>query len=224
MRSILVLNSKGGSGKTTIARMQARDLGSTYIDTGAMYRAVGLLAVESGLALDDAPSLSAMTAELSFEFPWVEGELHTVVNGRNVSGMIRTPAAAMNASTVSKVGEVRRALVTLQRVMGQQGGVVMEGRDIGTVVFPDADLKIFLSASAQVRGLRRLEQMRERGQQAELADVIAEIEARDHQDSTRAIAPLRPAEDAIQVDTSSMDIGSVRSALLSLVRQRLQGS
>ncbi|HCP47531.1 MAG TPA: (d)CMP kinase [Deltaproteobacteria bacterium] len=185
---------------------------------------MGLLAVESGLALDDAQGLAAMISQLSFEFAWVEGELHTVVNGRDVSGLIRTPTAAMNASTVSKVGEVREALVALQRAMGQRGGVVMEGRDIGTVVFPDADLKIFLVASAEVRGLRRLEQMRERGQDGVLADVVAEIQARDHQDSTRAIAPLRAADDAVQVDTSALDVVEVRAELLALVRDKMQRS
>jgi len=218
---VVAIDGPAGAGKSTIARLLARDLGSTYIDTGAMYRAVGVLAVESGAPLDDAAALAQLTAGLQFEFPWVDGELHTVVDGRDLSRTIRTPDAAMNASTVSKVGEVREALVALQRAMGARGGVVMEGRDIGTVVFPSADLKVFLSASAEVRGRRRWEQMKERGQQAELNQVIAEIEARDLQDSTRAIAPLRPAADAVVIDTSSLDIGAVRAVLLELVQERL---
>ena len=218
---VVAIDGPAGAGKSTVARSLARDLGYTYIDTGAMYRSVGVLATEQGTALDDVAALDQLVRTMEFEFPWQDGELQTVVNGRNLSRAIRTADAAMNASTVSKVPEVRRALVARQREMGRSGGVVMEGRDIGTVVFPDAGLKVFLSASAEVRGRRRWLQMRERGQEADLATVIEEVERRDLQDRTRKEAPLRPAEDAVILDTSEMNLEQVLAALGLLVSERV---
>jgi len=217
---VVAIDGPAGAGKSTVARTLARQLGYTYIDTGAMYRAVGVLATEQGVGLDDAGALSALVSDMEFDFPWLDGELQTLVGERNLSRDIRTPQAAMNASTVSKVPEVRAGLVARQRIMGRAGGVVMEGRDIGTVVFPDAGLKVFLSASAEVRGRRRWLQMKERGQSTELAEVIAEVERRDHQDMNRAIAPLRPAKDAVILDTSGMPLEEVLVELKTLVSAR----
>ncbi len=217
---VVAIDGPAGAGKSTVARTLARQLGYTYIDTGAMYRAVGVLATEQGVSLDDAAALSVLVSGLEFDFPWLDGELQTLVGTRNLSRDIRTPQAAMNASTVSKVSEVRSGLVARQRIMGRDGGVVMEGRDIGTVVFPDAGLKVFLSASAEVRGRRRWLQMKERGQSTDLAEVIAEVERRDHQDMNRAIAPLRPAKDAVILDTSSMSLAEVLAELEALVSAR----
>ena len=217
---VIAIDGPAGAGKSTVARTLARDLGYTYIDTGAMYRSVGVLATEQGIALDDTQALQALVAGMEFEFPWLEGELQTVVGGRNLSLAIRTPQAAMNASTVSKMPVVRSELVARQRVMGRAGGVVMEGRDIGTVVFADAGLKVFLSGSAQVRGNRRWLQMKERGQNVDLAEVVAEIERRDEQDQNRAADPLRPAEDAVILDTSKMSLEQVMARLRQLVASR----
>ncbi len=217
---VVAIDGPAGAGKSTVARTLARQLGYTYIDTGAMYRAVGVLATEQGVSLDDAAALSVLVSGLEFDFPWLDGELQTLVGTRNLSRDIRTPQAAMNASTVSKVSEVRSGLVARQRIMGRDGGVVMEGRDIGTVVFPDAGLKVFLSASAEVRGRRRWLQMKERGQSTDLAEVIAEVERRDHQDMNRAIAPLRPAKDAVILDTSGMSLTEVLAELEALVSAR----
>jgi len=217
---VVAIDGPAGAGKSTVARTLARQLGYTYIDTGAMYRAVGVLATEQGVSLDDATALSALVAGLEFDFSWLDGELQTLVGTRNLSRDIRTPEAAMNASTVSKVSEVRSGLVARQRIMGRNGGVVMEGRDIGTVVFPDAGLKVFLSASAEVRGRRRWLQMKERGQSTELAEVVAEVERRDHQDMNRDIAPLRPAKDAVILDTSDMSLEEVLAELKMLASAR----
>jgi cytidylate kinase len=217
---VIAIDGPAGAGKSTVARTLARQLGYTYIDTGAMYRAVGVLATEQEIGLDDSGALSVLVSGLEFDFPWLDGELQTLVGTRNLSRDIRTPQAAMNASTVSKVSEVRSGLVARQRLMGRDGGVVMEGRDIGTVVFPDAGLKVFLSASAEVRGRRRWLQMKERGQVTELAEVIAEVEQRDHQDMNREIAPLRPAKDAVILDTSDMPIEEVLAELETLVATR----
>ena len=221
---VVAIDGPAGAGKSTIARHLARDLEYTYIDTGAMYRAVGLLAGERGLALDDGRGLAALCDDLRFDFPWVDGALRTLVNGRDVSELIRTPEASMTASTVSKVAEVRRALVDAQRRLGAAGGVVMEGRDIGTVVFPHAELKVFLTASARVRGERRWRELRGRGIERSLDEVVAEVEARDHQDSTRAESPLRPADDSVVLDTTQLGIDRVRRALRRLVLARLEGA
>lgn len=223
-RIVIAIDGPAGAGKSTIARETAFKLDYTYVDTGAMYRAVGLLAHEQGIALDDAPRLTELVAGLDFSFPWVDGVLHTVVNGRDISGLIRTPEGGMRASTVSKVPEVRAALVDRQRALATDGGVVMEGRDIGTVVFPDAELKVFLTASARVRGERRWKQLRDKGDvSTTLESVIADIERRDHQDSTRAVAPLRPAADSVVLDTSKMDIPRVKRAVLRLAHARQEG-
>ncbi|MCO4772621.1 MAG: (d)CMP kinase [Deltaproteobacteria bacterium] len=220
-RIVIAIDGPAGAGKSTIAKQTARELGYTYVDTGAMYRATGLLARERGVPLDDAERLGGLTADLEFGFPWVGEVLHTVVDGRDVSHLIRTPEAALDASTVSKVPAVRAALMVRQRAMAAAGGVVMEGRDIGTVVFPDAELKVFLTASSRVRGERRWKQMRDRGDTSmSLDDVITDIERRDHQDSTRAVAPLRPAEDSVVLDTSKLGVGRVRQTILRLVAAR----
>ena len=222
-RIVVAIDGPAGAGKSTIAKLCARDLGYTYIDTGAMYRAVGLLARRGGLDFGDEGGLARLIEGLSFDFPWVDDELRTVVCGEDVSVPIRTPQGAMDASTVSKVGSVRAALVALQRRMGADGGVVMEGRDIGTVVFPSAELKVFLTASPQVRGARRLRQMKARGQDGVLEEIIRDIEARDLQDSTRSISPLRPAEDSVLVDTSELPVEGVLRLLRELAEERGAG-
>ena len=221
---VVALDGPARAGKSTLARLVARDLDYTYIDSGAMYRAVGLLARRTGIALDDASALHRLVESLSFDFPWIDGELHTVVNGEDVSVAIRTRDASMDASLVSKVPEVRAALVALQRLMGERGGIVMEGRDIGTVVFPMAELKVFLTASARERGTRRLGQMRERGQDGDLEEIIEEIKRRDLQDSTRAHSPLKPASDSVVIDSSQLGIERVRSIILRLVHARETGA
>jgi len=224
-RIVIAIDGPAGAGKSTIARSVAQELGYTYVDTGAMYRAVGLLAHEGGIALDDADTLGPLADGLEFSFPWVEGALRTVVQGRDISALIRSPEAALRASTVSKIPQVRAALVKRQRAMASRGGIVMEGRDIGTVVFPDAELKVFLTATARVRGERRWKQLRAKGDDSmSLEHVISEIERRDHQDATRAVAPLRPAEDSVVLDTSKLGIGRVRQALLRLAGARQNDS
>lgn len=218
---VVAIDGPAGAGKSTLARLLAFDLEYAYIDTGAMYRSVGLFAERAGISLDDGPGLAELVRTLAFEFPWIDGELHVMVSGEDVSALIRTPAAAMSASIVSKVPEVRTALVARQRRMGASGGVVMEGRDIGTVVFPEAGLKVFLTASARMRGKRRQGQMQEGGVDGDLETIIGEIKARDLQDSTREHSPLRPAGDSVLLDTSQLPIERVRNILVRLARSRI---
>lgn len=215
----VAIDGPSGVGKSTAARLLARELGYQFVDTGAMYRSVGLLAREGGLGLEDEEAVTTLTEALSFSFPIVDGELRTVVDGDDLSRRIRTPQASMDASTVSKLPGVRRALVALQQQLAEGGGVVMEGRDIGTVVMPAAEVKVFLGADARVRGQRRLDELLAAGETADLEQVVLDIEARDLQDSTRATSPLRPARDAIRIDTGDLSIDEVLRELVELVRQ-----
>jgi cytidylate kinase len=221
---VVAIDGPAGAGKSTIAKELARELDYVYVDTGAMYRAVGFLAGEAGIALDDGERLGPLVDALDFQFPWDGPVQRCVVSGRDLTHAIRTPAISQAASFVSKNASVRAALVRRQRALASRGGAVMEGRDIGTVVLPEADLKVFLTASPRVRGQRRWLQLREQGVEEELDRVIADIEARDHQDATRAVSPLKKADDAIVLDTSSLGIERVRSTILRLVRARKDGS
>lgn len=220
----IAMDGPAGAGKSTLARRLARELGYLYLDSGAMYRSVGLVAAERGIDLDDAEACAEIGRDMVFDFPWIDGELHVIADGRDVSGLIRTGEAGRRASVVSQHPPVREVLVATQRAMGSRGGVVMEGRDIGTVVLPDAELKVFLTASARVRGRRRFEQLRAAGQDVTLEQVIDSVEERDLRDSTRPIAPLKPAEDAVVLDSSEMTIERVHKTLLKLVRVRVDPS
>lgn len=217
-RPVVAIDGPAGAGKSTVARMSAQRLGFTLVDTGALYRGIARLAMDRGIDWTDGQALGAMAdgAQLSFVSD-AEGIPLLHIDGVDRSGEIRTPEMSMGASDVSKHPEVRDALLGLQRRLGAEGGVVLEGRDIGTVVFPDAEVKIFLTASARVRAERRVADLRGRGMEADLEETQAEVEARDKQDSLRPVAPLKPADDAITLDTTDLGIEAVVSAILKLV-------
>lgn len=201
-RICIAIDGPASSGKGTVARMVARALGYAYVDTGAMYRAVALLALEAGLPLGDAEAVAALASGLDFGFRWDGEQLRVSVNGRDVSEQIRAETVGRGASDVAVHPPVRAALLSLQRALGTAGGVVMDGRDIGTVVLPDAELKIFLDATPEERARRRTLELRARGLEADEARILDEIRARDLQDSTRAVAPLLPAADAVVLDST----------------------
>ncbi len=220
MRRIRVaIDGPSGVGKSTVARELARRLDLQYLDTGAMYRAVGVVARRRGIDLEDEAALAELTESLRFSFPAGRGEPRTVVDGEDLSAAIRTPAASMDASAVSRLPSVRRALVALQRRLAADGGVVMEGRDIGTVVMPDAEVKVFLDADVLERGRRRHRDLQARGEDVDLDRVVRDVERRDHQDRTRAASPLRPAEGAVVVDTTSLAVDQVVDELERLARR-----
>jgi cytidylate kinase len=214
----VAIDGPAGSGKSTVAKLLAKRLGFTHIDTGALYRGVALLAIEGKAELDNEKAVVSSAKDVHFEFRQTDSGNVLFLDGRNVGTAIRAEAVGAAASIVSALPGVRALLLDLQRRQGDLGSVVLEGRDIGTVVFPKAEVKIFLTASIEARAKRRAAELEERGQQADLEQVKEEMIRRDRQDSTRAIAPLKQADDAILVDTSGMSIDSVLDRLESIVR------
>jgi cytidylate kinase len=217
-RIVVAIDGPAGAGKSTIARRIAERLGFLYIDSGAMYRAVGLWALRAGVSLTDAHRLEQLAREARIEL-LPEGK-RVLLNGEDVTEAIRTPEVSQAASMVSTVPAVRRAMVAEQRRMSTEASVVMEGRDIGTVVFPDAGIKIFLDADAGVRAERRLVEAAERGEKVDAAVMTREIAERDTRDRTRSEAPLVQAPDAVYVDSTGLGIEQVEERILKLIRER----
>ena len=217
---VIAIDGPAGAGKSTAARALAAVLGYAYIDTGAMYRAVALAAGERGIDLADDGALAALFDTLALELRPAPTGQRVLLDGRDVSAAIRTPAIGAAASRLAVLPAVRARLVERQRALGAACGVVMDGRDIGTVVFPDADCKFFLSASESERARRRQADAMRAGAGADFATTRAELEARDRRDRERAHSPLRPAPDAIVVDTSALTPEAVLSHLLETVRTR----
>jgi cytidylate kinase len=216
---VIALDGPSGAGKSTVARLLARKLGYIYIDTGAMYRAIGWKAVQEGIDPTDEQKLAELCLRTEVLIKNDNSGPKVSVDGRDVSGEIRTPEMGMMASSVSKSPAVRARLLTLQRELGRNGGVVMDGRDIGTVVFPGAEVKFFLDASAEERGRRRYLELKTKGMDVDLAQTTKEIQDRDKQDSGRALAPLRKADDAVLLDSTDMSIDDVLTAMLSVVKK-----
>ena len=202
----IAIDGPAGAGKSTIAKALAKALNAMYLDTGAMYRAVGLYMLRNGISVNDAKAVASHMDAVDISVGYEDGVQRMYLAGEDVSAAIRTPECSMAASKVSAVPAVRQRLVALQRQIAQGHSVVMDGRDIGTVVLPNATVKIFLTASAEARAQRRAKELAEKGQPADFATVLADIRQRDYQDSHRAVAPLKQADDAILVDTSSIGL------------------
>lgn len=220
---IIAIDGPSGVGKSTLSKLLARELGYLNLDTGAMYRTVALAACRQQVAADDAEALGDLCGNLRIEFLPGEERERVLLNGEDVTHAIRTPEISQLTPRVAAVPAVRAAMVAQQRRLGAGGGVVLEGRDIGTVVFPDADLKIFLQASAAVRGRRRFLELQAAGVDVDLQETITAVAARDASDSQRAVSPLRQAADAVVVDTSNLEIPEVLAKILELVRLRTSG-
>ncbi|MBI5696102.1 MAG: (d)CMP kinase [Nitrospirae bacterium] len=216
---IVAIDGPSGAGKSTVSKRLADELGYVYIDTGAMYRAIGWKAVKLGVLPKEGPELAALCANTEVRLGLVDGEPKVYVDGEDVTGLIRTPEMSMTASAVSAQPSVRARLLELQRDMGRGGGVVLEGRDIGTVVFPDAGIKFFLVADVAERARRRYEELKAKGVDVDLAKTLEEVEKRDYDDSSRGIAPLVKADDALVVDTTKMTIDEVVAFMKARVEE-----
>ena len=223
-RLVVAIDGPAGAGKSTAARMLAERLSYDLLDTGAIYRTLALLASRQAIAWDDGPRVAALAVGLDIKFRLQEGTNHVFVNGSDVSDEIRTSEISDGASRVSALPEVRTALLDLQRRLGAAGGVVVEGRDIGTVVFPRAELKFYLTATVQERARRRTAELRAGGRTTDEHAVLLDIEARDLRDTTRAVAPLRAADDAIEIDSSGLTAVQVVERMSRLVEGKARGS
>jgi CMP/dCMP kinase len=219
-RLIIAIDGPVGSGKSTVARAVARLLGYAYLDSGAMYRAVAWKALRDGVLLDSPASLVVLAENMQINLAQEDGALRVRVDGTDVTEAIRSAEVARGASQVAVVPEVRTVLVDQQRRAGQAGGVVMEGRDIGTVVFPNAHLKIFLDASPEVRAERRRREVLAKGQPAESADMLEQVHERDRRDRERAVSPLRRAADAVLVDNTAMDAEETARLIVLLAKEK----
>lgn len=219
-KAIITIDGPSGAGKSTISRGLAARLHFTYLDTGAMYRAVGLALAQQGVDLADTDSLKKCLAAIELTLvPNGDDDVRVLLNGEDISQAIRTPEMGMVASRVSANPLVREKLTALQRQLGEKGSIVAEGRDMGTVVFPKAPCKFFLNASAEERARRRQAQLAEKGQTVDYQEILDQISKRDYDDSRRALAPLKPAPDAILVDSSSMDPEAVIEYMLASIAE-----
>ncbi|MEA3435886.1 MAG: (d)CMP kinase [Thermodesulfobacteriota bacterium] len=218
-RLVITIDGPAGAGKTTVSRALADRLGYKYIDTGALYRGVAYEAILKGLSYDDDGGIESMCAGLRLKFVLIKKELHLISNDSDITDLIRTPEVTMFASSVSARSVVRKYLLSLQRDMGREKGVVFEGRDMGTVVFPDADIKFFLDASHKNRALRRYREMEQETSQT-LEDVERDMKQRDENDSSRELAPLKPAKDAKIIDSTDISADEVVELMLSYTEDR----
>ena len=218
----IAIDGPSGAGKSRLARAAAAQFGFIYVDTGAIYRTVGLAAYRRGLDRHDENAVKAMLPELKIEMRYNEaGEQRMFLNGDDVSAEIREPEISICASDVSALPAVRAFLLEMQRHMAREHSVIMDGRDIGTVVLPQAELKIFLTASAKARAARRLLELRRKGIESSFEEVLRDIEYRDEQDTARAAAPLKKADDAVLVDTSDIDFEQSLALLCGIIEKRL---
>jgi CMP/dCMP kinase len=217
---IITIDGPAGSGKSTVSRLLATRLKVLYLDTGAMYRAVALQAKRKGVDLKDREKISRLCRDLDLQFKTSDGTTRLFVGAEDISSAIRSPEMDMLSSAVSAIKEVREAMTLLQRKMAEQGGVVAEGRDMGTVVFPDADYKFFVNADPEVRAGRRYRERLERGEAVSRGEVEKELRKRDDQDMTRVLAPLVPAKDAIVIDTTNLTVEEVVEKMVKTIERR----
>jgi cytidylate kinase len=216
----IAIDGPSGAGKSTVAKALAHKLGIVYVDTGALYRTIGYAAIERGVGTKDAAALEAMLPEIHIDVKYEDGVQCVYLNGENLGDRIRRPEISMAASDVSSVPVVRAFLLDTQRDIARRNSVVMDGRDIGTVILPNADIKIFMVASAEARAERRTKELEEKGMPASYEDVLREMKERDAQDSGRAIAPAIPAPDAIHLDNSYMSVDESVDAVLRIIAER----
>lgn len=214
----VAIDGPAGAGKSTIAKKLAKDLGYIYVDTGAMYRAMAYYFIQNGIAADDIEKIAESCKTIDISIEYRDGEQCVILNGENVNGVIRTEEVGRMASLTSVHPVVREKLVELQRQLAQKADVIMDGRDIGTVVLPNADVKIYLTASSKVRAKRRYKELVEKGVECNLDDIEKDIIERDYQDMHREISPLKQAQDAVLLDSSALDIDGVVEKMKEIIQ------
>lgn len=220
MSIAIALDGPAGAGKSSIAKRAAKALGYIYVDTGALYRTIGLAAMRAGVEPQPSDEVDSLLSRITVSLEFNEqGEQVVLLDGEDVSSLIRTPEASMMASKISAVPSVRAYLLDLQRDMAKTHNVIMDGRDIGTVVLPDAKVKIFLTASPEARAERRYKELVEKGTDTTYEEVLRDVRERDYNDSHRAIAPLKPAEDSILVDTTELDFEQSVEAIINVIKE-----
>lgn len=217
----VAIDGPAGAGKSTISRSAASEVGFIYVDTGALYRAVGVNALRNNIDTKDAEKVTESLENITVELKFVDGVQHVFLNGEDVSEEIRLPEASMAASDVSAVPSVRAFLFELQRDIARKNNCIMDGRDIGTVVLPDAQIKIFLTASPEVRAMRRFKELQAKGAKDSYEDVLSDLKIRDYNDSHREIAPLKPAEDSITVDTSDCSFDESVETIVNIIKEKM---
>ena len=217
----IALDGPSGAGKSTIAKMLAKKMEYVYVDTGAMYRSIAYFFISKGEDLDNTESLVSQLSDIKIKLAYVDGAQHILLNGEDVSDKIRTPEISMGASKVSAVPEVREYLFGLQQDIAKENNIIMDGRDIGTVVLPNADVKIFLTASAEERANRRFKELQEKGDTSTYEEVLADINQRDYNDTHREIAPLKKAEDAVEVDSTKLTLEQSVEEIYKVIREKL---
>lgn len=215
----IAIDGPAGAGKSTAAKAAAKKLGFIYVDTGALYRTVGVNALRKGIDPKDAEKVKATLADIDVSLGFVDGSQHVFLNGEDVSEEIRLPASSMAASDVSAIPEVREFLLSLQRDIAKKNNCLMDGRDIGTVILPDAQYKFFFTASAEIRADRRCKELKEKGIPADYETVLSEIKQRDYNDSHRKTAPLKQADGAVLIDSSNMTIEEAVDKIVSYIKR-----
>ena len=217
----IAIDGPGGAGKSTVAKAVAKKLDILYVDTGALYRTVGLFVKQNGADPKDAEAVSALLPSLSVEVKYENGAQVVYLNGKNYGDAIRTPEMSMYASAVSAIPSVRAFLLETQKEIARHNSVIMDGRDIGTVILPDAKVKIFMTASPECRAMRRYKELLERGQSVKYEDVLAEMVSRDNADSSRSIAPTKAADDAVLLDNSNFTFDENVGAVIAIVKEKV---
>lgn len=217
----IAIDGPAGSGKSTVAKLLAKELGFVYLDTGAIYRTMALYCVRNGIEPDDEKAVSDALPDISIKVDYVNQQQRMLLNNEDVTDSIRTPEVSSATSKIAAYPAVREALLSMQRDIAASNDVIMDGRDIGTAVLPDAQCKIFLSASVEVRAKRRYDELVEKGEDCDLSQIAEDIKARDHRDSHRDIAPLKQADDAVLVDTSDLSIEEVTNKLMGIVKEKM---
>ena len=217
----VAIDGPAGAGKSTIARRAAKEIGYIYVDTGALYRTIGLFMLEHGVEVSNQTAVCEQLSNVQVSLAFQSGEQRVILCGKDVSDEIRTAEVSMAASVVSAIPKVREFLFDLQKNIAKKNNVIMDGRDIGTIVLPDAKIKIFLTASPEERAKRRYDEMLSKGMKAEYQEVLADLKIRDYNDSHRAIAPLVPAKDAVLVDTTDNNLEQSVARLIGIIKERL---